>query len=468
MFDDNFAVVNNKDILLSTPLQDLLIHDFWGQDISKPDSHKSYRPFTVFTFRLNYALHGMETYGYHLVNVVLHCVASTLVHALAHMVFADWWISLASGLFFGLHPIHTEAVSSIVGRAEVLCTVFYLLAIFAFQQARDHANGGWTRWLLHGAYIGCFILATLSKETGYTVLGVLLLQYLLLPPANNLKPIPGRKHSKLSSETSSTKAPREGRSNTFTLAQTGVVLVCCGLAYVLLRTWLTTTFTLHNFRNLENPIAFAPTRLARGLSCAHLHAQYLFLLLYPINLSADYSFNAIPIVDSIGDIRNLHTIMAYVGLLSALLFSTFGAYSRKQESGRILWLLLFGGLAFVPASNLFFYVGTMLAERLLYIPSIPFCIILAWGSVRTARAAHSLSTSLVLRFALLTTVLMCSSSMCGWYAWRTHTRNLDWQGERELFMSALEVCPGSAKVWQNIGILHRRSRKSASSPLFYI
>eukprot|EP00026_Physarum_polycephalum_P002836 Phypoly_transcript_02845.p1 GENE.Phypoly_transcript_02845~~Phypoly_transcript_02845.p1 ORF type:complete len:801 (-),score=117.52 Phypoly_transcript_02845:36-2438(-) len=468
VFDDNFAVVNNPDVLPSTPLQALLTHDFWGQDISKPDSHKSYRPFTVLTFRLNHAIHGMNTFGYHLFNVVLHCTTTLLVYAMAQMVFGDFWVSFVSALLFGLHPIHTEAVSSIVGRSEGVCSVFYLLAIFAVQKAREPSK--W-KWLFRVGYILCYILATLSKETGYTVLGVLFFQHFLIPPnsahfledhqinsTTNKTPITNtQKGTNIGALTNKT-AGKTNKHDTSTPAYFFVELACCALAYVLVRTWLTTTFTLHNFRHLENPIAFAPTPLARGLSAAHLHAQYLALLLCPMSLSADYSFDAIPLVHSVADPRNIRTLLAYASLFSMLFVSAFGAFYRKRkESGKVLWLLLFGGLSFLPASNLVFYVGTMLAERLLYIPSIPFCVLLAWASVRTARAAR-LPAYFAIRCTVAGIVVMCTLSMCGWYAWQTHTRNLDWQNEERLFLSALRVTPGSAKVWQNVGILHRRSQ----------
>ena len=75
--DDVLAIVNNQDLRPETPLLSLLHNDFWGKPMSDPTSHKSYRPLSVLSFRLNYALHGLEPWGYHAVNVLLH-VACTL------------------------------------------------------------------------------------------------------------------------------------------------------------------------------------------------------------------------------------------------------------------------------------------------------------------------------------------------------------------------------------------------------
>ena len=74
-------------------------------------SHKSYRPLTVATFRLNYMLHELEPLGYHLVNVLLHSAVCYLYVLLCGVVFSEVWPALIAGLLFAVHPIHTEAVS---------------------------------------------------------------------------------------------------------------------------------------------------------------------------------------------------------------------------------------------------------------------------------------------------------------------------------------------------------------------
>ena len=112
-FDDMSAVVKNSDIRTNeTTWFDLLLNDFWGTPMSSPDSHKSYRPLTVATFRLNYMLHELEPLGYHLVNVLLHSAVVYLYVLLCGVVFSEVWPALIAGLLFAVHPIHTEAVST--------------------------------------------------------------------------------------------------------------------------------------------------------------------------------------------------------------------------------------------------------------------------------------------------------------------------------------------------------------------
>ncbi|KAH7981451.1 hypothetical protein HPB49_024202 [Dermacentor silvarum] len=110
VFDDLAAVKANRDLRQSTPIANLFFNDFWGTPLRKEQSHKSYRPLTVLTFRLNFAVHGLDPFGYHLVNLLLHALVCLLYHRMCLMLLPGW-TSLLAALLFSAHPIHTEAVS---------------------------------------------------------------------------------------------------------------------------------------------------------------------------------------------------------------------------------------------------------------------------------------------------------------------------------------------------------------------
>ena len=112
VYDDIGAIRKNMDLRPSTPWLRLLYNDYWGQPMADEFSHKSYRPLTVATFRLNYMLHELEPLGYHLVNVLLHSAVVYLYVLLCGAVFSQVWPALIAGLLFAVHPIHTEAVST--------------------------------------------------------------------------------------------------------------------------------------------------------------------------------------------------------------------------------------------------------------------------------------------------------------------------------------------------------------------
>ena len=138
VIDDGSAVRTNQDLRPEVPISQLLEHDFWGRPIRALHSVKSYRPLTVLSFRWNFALHGLDVYGYHLANVVLHAVCAALVVPLAFLLVPaeDATVAATVASFsFAVHPVHTEAVASIVGRAEVLCCLFYLLCLLLYARS---------------------------------------------------------------------------------------------------------------------------------------------------------------------------------------------------------------------------------------------------------------------------------------------------------------------------------------------
>ena len=114
VFDDISAIVNNRYIRTNeTTLLSLFGTDYWGTDITSEHSHKSYRPLTVITFRLNYLLHGLEPYGYHMVNVLLHLVVSHLYYKFCVKLIQNKRTALMAAILFAVHPLKTEAVNTI-------------------------------------------------------------------------------------------------------------------------------------------------------------------------------------------------------------------------------------------------------------------------------------------------------------------------------------------------------------------
>ena len=175
------AILSNSDLRADSPWSDLLVNDFWGTPLHHSGSHKSYRPICVATFRLNYLFSELEPFGYHLVNVILHGIVSVLFYYLTKYIFGDRKLPrLVATLLFIVHPIHTEAVASVVGRAEILACLFFLLSLMAYLRSVNctniftdvetiHREFSWS-WLASSMLLA--VLALFSKEQGVTVLGV--------------------------------------------------------------------------------------------------------------------------------------------------------------------------------------------------------------------------------------------------------------------------------------------------------
>ncbi|HET7825991.1 MAG TPA: hypothetical protein VFK90_11690, partial [Anaeromyxobacter sp.] len=148
-----------------------------------------YRPVATLTWALQYALHGRTPPGYHLVNVLLHAVATALVVVLARRLLlaaAPQRASpgaLGAGLLFALHPVHVEAVAPIVARTELLAAVGGLGALLL-------ALGPHRRARLAGAS-AALLAGVLSKETAAAVPLLYALVAALLPAAAGLEARPG-------------------------------------------------------------------------------------------------------------------------------------------------------------------------------------------------------------------------------------------------------------------------------------
>jgi tetratricopeptide (TPR) repeat protein len=210
-------------------------------------------------------------------------------------------------------------------------------------------------------------------------------------------------------------------------------------------------------------------------------------------MSADYSFNCIPLVESFADWRLIPTFALYASITIVCLLSLRARLHGHIEGGWVLLAVALMVVPFVPAMNIFVFVGTMVAERLLYLPSAGLCLLIGLLLARAtgvqlirakeeidanATASPECSTESVssapnspsagaqsdahkrnvvsanARAVAIVCTIIAFLVVCGTV--RTIHRNVDWYNEENLFMSALEVCPQSAKVHENVGVLYRR------------
>ena len=95
----------------NTPLSVVFANDFWGISLSDLESHKSYRPLTILSFRLNHWLHGLWAPGFHACNVTAHALVCLLYLWTCLGLGVSLAPSLGAALLFAANPIHTEAVS---------------------------------------------------------------------------------------------------------------------------------------------------------------------------------------------------------------------------------------------------------------------------------------------------------------------------------------------------------------------
>uniref|UniRef100_A0A3Q3SLX5 dolichyl-phosphate-mannose--protein mannosyltransferase n=1 Tax=Mastacembelus armatus TaxID=205130 RepID=A0A3Q3SLX5_9TELE len=412
VFDDSEAIVNNKDLKPTTPLNNIWSNDFWGSNLSSNSSHKSYRPLTVLTFRLNYLLAGgLHPVGFHVLNIILHAVISALMIDVFAILIGGLAYdekgrilnhapktSLLAALFFAAHPVHTESVAGIVGRADLLCALFFQLSFLTYCKAFNRGTDGNDRFSVHWVMVSLLLCAAamLCKEQGITVLVSELL--------------------------------RRGLLTRLTLMGLG------GLSMLYAR-WRIMGTGPPAFTEVDNPASFAENIFLRIVNYNYYYCLNAWLLLCPWWLCFDWSMGCVPLIKSATDWRMVWLLLIWcvlIGLISQALCSQDSQRRRTLTLGLVLLVV-----PFLPASNIFFRVGFVIAERVLYLSSAGYCLLLAY-SLGHCCCRWKLLCVLVL-------ALLCV------YVARCALRSYQWRSERSLFTSALSVCPLNAKVHYNVG-----------------
>ncbi len=132
------------------------------------DSPSQYFPLVYTTFMLERSLWGLDPFGYHLVNVILHlATALCLWLLLARLGFPAPWLSAA---FFALHPVQVESVAWVTERKNVLSGVLVMLTALAWVRFSRTGSKGW-----YQAALAFFLLALSAKTTAVTLPPILLL-----------------------------------------------------------------------------------------------------------------------------------------------------------------------------------------------------------------------------------------------------------------------------------------------------
>ncbi len=416
-FDDRLAIVEDPRITSLKNIPLVLSSGYWA---GIPEGGRLYRPLVTTSYAVNYALGGLQPFGYHLTNLLLHLVASLLLYRIALRLFCHQEGAWVAAALFAVHPLHTEAVTGIVGRAELFAALFFLLAWWW-----DLEHRGRLRYLA-GAF-AAFGLALISKEHAVALPLVLVLSDLYVAKNRDTQWRP--------------EAARAGLW--FVWRYVGYLLVLIG--YLLCR-FVAVGVGLPRPSLLDNPLAHLPL-VPRLMTALVVAGRYLWLMVWPQYLSADYSYNQIPAVNSPMAPGLLLALLAWGTLIGIAAWS----YARGRQAFLCAGFTL---VTFLPASNFLIPIGTILGERLFYLPSAGLCLLagVVWRGVEDRRRGtkyfHALRR---VGLVLLATVIVLLSA-------RTVVRNRDWQNDATLFLSALEIAPNSAKVHFNVGSVYLEKR----------
>ena len=152
----------------------LFVSSCWGTEGAQSPN----RAAPLATYAVNYAIDGLSTYGYTAVNLALHVSVSLLLMTLVRALGGSILAAGIAGVLFAVHPVHTEAVTGLSGRPELLAAFFFLLALLLHRRAP--AAGPPARRSRAGV-LACFACALLSKESAITLLAVIPAMDVIVP-----------------------------------------------------------------------------------------------------------------------------------------------------------------------------------------------------------------------------------------------------------------------------------------------
>lgn len=413
-FDDTWVVVNNTRVHSLDAVGEIFATPYWGQS----ERGGLYRPVTLVTFALNHAVHGLEPFGYHLVNVLLQAAVSVMAFLLARRLWSSILPAVAVGAWFALHPIHTEAVAGVVGRAELLAALGVFGSLLLGWRAYDRGGDG--RVAVATLLVAVLLaLALLSKEIALVFVPLWLA---VLVFAVRARPASGG-----------------GGRLAWIIAIAGIAVTVGFFA----AKWSVTGSLVvppDAIHHVSNPLAQMST-LERLPTALAVLGSNIASLVAPITLSYDYSFEQIPQAHSLADPR---VVTALLAALAGGIAMLVGLRYRLAAAFGAAWF----AVTVLPVANIVAPIGTIRAERLLYLPSFGFLVFavdVIWRLTRRRPRA----------FIAIVAVVSLGFGV------RTCIRNLDWQSDRTLFESGVLTAPDSSRAHCELGkLLYNESRSS--------
>ncbi len=395
-----------------------------------------YRPFTLVMFALENQLFGTVKkddlgnpvkdkdsdilYEYpkatgHFINVLLFALTGVLIYHLLRQLLQPAlgqdgavFISLLTATLFALHPIHTEAVANIKGRDEIMSLLGSLAAIWCSLQSIRQRK---VLWDISAGI--CFAIALFSKENAITFLLILPLA-LRIFLALNWKWIAWRM----------------------------VPLAAAAVLFLVMRAAaIGMDFPSQPDEMMNNPFlkvvggAYLPFSMAEKLATnLFTLGKYIYLLFIPHPLTHDYYPRAIEVM-SFGDWQVILSMLIHMALAGLVV-----AAWKKNKVLSFGILYYFITLSIV--SNFVFPVGTHMAERFVYMPSLGFC--LAVSALVWPRVSGNIKSRIYPFLALFGVVALL-------FAVKTISRNTAWKDNYTLFTNDLAYAPNSAKLLNSVG-----------------
>jgi protein O-mannosyl-transferase len=402
VWDDALLIQRSQRLQQWTSLPAVLGSHFWSE--VHEGSHY-YRPLVSLSFFLDVQAWGFNPMGFHLTNLLAHLATALAVLALARRLTGSVLAAAVAGVAFALHPIHTESVTFISGRTDVLATLFFLLALLGYVRWR-HEGGP----LAFAGSLVAFFLGLAAKEVAVTLPLVLVLYDRMVGPKER-------------------GAGALARALARYAAYGGVVAL-----YLVVR--MASLGAL-----VESDSGTWGTLLTRLLTATKIVATYAWLTLVPFPANPYYVIVPVlwpPPTDW----------WAATGGLAVLLALTVWAAWRAPVWGFAaiwFWVTLIPsvGVDLLPVPT------AIMAERFLYLPSVGFCLLLAMGVRRLLGSGRALAADQLRPLP----ALGLATLLLG-YVLLTLWRNEPWKDHYNLYSYMVEMSPESDLPHVNLALVH--------------
>ena len=405
-------IFDNKPILLDDPrirvATSANIDAIWSKGYWYGNEDPTlYRPLTTLSYLFNYAVlgNGADPAGYHWINLLLHAVNALLVYRLGLVFFRRLAPALTLAALWAVHPVLTESVTNVVGRADLLSGFGVLAGLMCHIRASGAAGNrrfAWLAGLAAASAIGVF-----SKESAVVLIAVMLLYDVLFRPAS------------------------------WRVLAAGYGSAALPVAvYLLIRAEVLAKLPAAAISFISNPLIGGSFWSAR-LTATGVIGRYLMLLVWPANLSADYSYNQIPLFR--GSFASWPDWIPVVSLMVCVAAVGIAVVCYRRNRAAAFFIGLFF-LALAPVANIALRIATIMAERFLYLPAVGFlgCFVIA---------LHFAADRMGWRG---TTAAWIAGLLCLVLLVRTHYRNDDWESERTLWSSTAAASPASARAHSSL------------------
>lgn len=405
------------------------------------------RPVVFFTFAVNHALHGLEHFGYHLTNLLIHLCNGLLVYLFFSRIQAApgidttavedkklWYLPLFAALVFVCHPIQTQSVTYIVQRSVPLATLFYLGALVLYGISRVTA-GAAGRPLAYGGALVATILAMGSKEIAFTLPVVIMLYEFMFFEGKLSSRLVGLIPFLMTMSIVPMKLVMLGRIQAHQPLEQGRSVIQGALA-------------LHNVEGISW-FDYLITQFG-------VIVTYLRLLLLPVGQNLDHDVQLQKLFFSVDVIAPLLLLLALAGSGVWCLLRSGNDRRYRIIAFGIFWFFITLSVesSFVPIKDLIF-------EHRVYLPSVGFFMALfAAVSLVYQRVGGSVveNSKMVTALLALLVVMLAFTSIA---------RNRVWKSEIALWRDVVSKSPNKARVHNNLGFaLHNAKADDISAKSF--